>query len=161
MNHSNYELPSIYNQKTEHYESIDEQQHNDSFDLRVGPSQQQGLLPDDNNNDILDSSLQRHENKDRQLGWLLLVTPLLVLVFTVVPAIASLPTIGSMTSGNAIWRLIDPVSLIAYYSNNIVVVFEVNGFPWITKFTFFKLCYMFVCRYSLFLRSYLSCFVQM
>ena len=126
MNHSNYELPSIYNQKTEHYESIDEQQHNDSFDLRMGPSQQ-GLLPGDNNNHILGSSLQPHDNKDRQLGWLLLMTPLLVLIFTVVPAIASLPTIGSMTSGNAIWRLIDPVSLITYYSNTNVLVFGVLG----------------------------------
>ncbi|KAI7859293.1 hypothetical protein BDC45DRAFT_531189 [Circinella umbellata] len=110
MNHNNYELPSIYNQKTEHYEVIDEQQQrDDSFDLRMGPSQQQDLLPDDNNNNISGRPLQHHDNKDRQLVWLLLVTPLLVLIFTAVPAIASLPTIGSMTSGNAIWRLIDPI----------------------------------------------------
>ncbi|KAI9265083.1 hypothetical protein BDA99DRAFT_507668 [Phascolomyces articulosus] len=106
MNHDNYELPSIYKQKTEQYESIDQQQRADSFDLRVGPSLQQGLLPD---NTTLERPLYQHENKDRQLAWLLLFAPLLVLIFTVVPATANLPNVDAMTSGDAIWRLIDPI----------------------------------------------------
>ncbi|KAI8148351.1 hypothetical protein BJV82DRAFT_663731 [Fennellomyces sp. T-0311] len=100
MYQDNYELPSIYNQKTQQPEPIE----HESLDLRTGPSQHQALLNDD-----VQQQPRPYINKDRQLAWLLLFTPLLILIFTAVPATADLPAVDSMTTGDAIWRLIDPV----------------------------------------------------
>ena len=113
MYQDNYELPSIFNQKNHPPETIEQE----SVDLRTAPSQHQALL-----NDAPQGQLHPYSNKDRQLAWLLLFTPLIILIMTAVPAVASFPNIDSMTSGNAIWRLFDPVSfccLLAFLKSNL------------------------------------------
>ena len=98
----NYELPSVYKATSA--------EERDSFDIQPSATQNQHLI----NHEPLgypSSATSNSTNvKDRHLAWLLLVTPLAMLIFTVIPAVASFPYVDTMTTGDAIFRLIDPVS---------------------------------------------------
>lgn len=104
----NYELPSIY--------KAGPVEERESFDIQPSATQNQGLIDHDlQGYPSPPSSADNPSNvNDRHLAWLLLMTPLAMLIFTVIPAVASFPYVDTMTTGDAIFRLIDPVSSIGH-----------------------------------------------
>ncbi|ORY97507.1 hypothetical protein BCR43DRAFT_489898 [Syncephalastrum racemosum] len=99
---SAYELPSIYNQKqqtTQYFQGDEELDLHDGLQDQTTPPVV--LSPE--------QQLENRERNDRRLVWLLLVTPLAMLIFTLIPVVTDLPAVNSMTSGDAIWRLFDPL----------------------------------------------------
>lgn len=105
---STYELPSIYNQKqrsTQYFQGGGD----DDLDLHDG-------LHDQTQPIVLspDQQLVNRETNDSRLVCLLLITPLAMLIFTLIPVVTDLPAVSSMTSGDAIWRLFDPVCLVIH-----------------------------------------------
>lgn len=104
----NYELPSIY--------KAGPVEERDSFDIQPSATQNQGLIDHDPQGYPSPPSSDNPSNvNDRHLAWLLLLTPLSMLIFTVIPAVASFPYVDTMTTGDAIFRLIDPVSYMSIY----------------------------------------------
>ncbi|CDH51315.1 hypothetical protein RO3G_11647 [Lichtheimia corymbifera JMRC:FSU:9682] len=98
----NYELPSIY--------KAGPVEERDSFDIQPSATQNQGLIDHDPQGYPSPPSSDNPSNvNDRHLAWLLLLTPLSMLIFTVIPAVASFPYVDTMTTGDAIFRLIDPI----------------------------------------------------
>lgn len=102
MNTNAYELPSIYRHTsvTDSQEAEEEEVPDALSSGLVGKQQEFSYNRD-----------REQARQNRALAWLLLFTPLSMLIFTLIPVVADLPNVEAMTTGDAIWRLFDPVSI--------------------------------------------------
>ncbi|KAI8993374.1 hypothetical protein BDB01DRAFT_776107 [Pilobolus umbonatus] len=95
MSHDNYELPSIYTRKPEtDLESDNDEEVALNVNMSTPP-------PRSNYRDI--------HIQDSRTAWLLLLTAFFILLLTTVPAVADLPDINVWFTGDALWRLFDPI----------------------------------------------------